>query len=217
MTNFVQDKVGIEMDMRKTKPADLSPPSEKGRKRRESILDVAEDILVEDGYGAFSSRGIADRLGIRLSNVQYYFPTRESILAAVFERSLNTAAAALTDSVHNSGLVPLVRFILADQQSSRSCRMFWELWALAARDEAAAEIKTHYYLAYQKALETAIAVDAPNSSAQQRKQRALLIMSLLEGVSLFRNTDRCLPDTGSRFDDTLMETILALARGHTEA
>ncbi|SDT97183.1 TetR/AcrR family transcriptional regulator [Halopseudomonas salegens] len=196
------------MQKHETKPARSIPVSEKGRKTRASILDVAENILIEEGYGELSSRGIADRLGIRLSNVQYYFPVRGSLLSGVFERALHAAQADLMASSDHRGLEPLVRYILTDQQSSRSCRLFWELWALAAKDEIAAGVKAAFYSAYQDALQAAIAVEVPDSSDQQRRHRALLIMSLLEGVSLFRDAD----GTGA-LDDSLVAAALALARG----
>ncbi|MBU2873593.1 TetR/AcrR family transcriptional regulator [Marinobacter salexigens] len=190
-----------------------TPLSPKGRKRREEILEAAGNILEEEGYAGFYTRSIAARLGIRLSNVQYYFPTRESLLEALFHHALEAAAMELEKPAQRGGLTPLIRFILADQQSPRSCRMFWELWAIAGREPEAYSVMSHYYIAYRDALATAIAMEAPQLESDMLKKRALLVMSLLEGVSLFRGERRKFSGVGQGFDDDIIQAVYALTLG----
>lgn len=55
----------------------------KGDARRETILAQARALLVEKGYDRFVLRDIAERVGVTLGNLQYYYPTRDDLLEAV--------------------------------------------------------------------------------------------------------------------------------------
>lgn len=158
----------------------------KGHERRLQILDAATQQLIDEGYAGFSARQVAERLGLRLSNVQYYFPTRDALLDALLARVLTDAMAEFGRNPADHDLATLVRFVLAGQTPD-ACRLFLELWALAARDSGARTAMDRFYLAYRKEIERAIATVAPAISAAERVRRAALIMALLEGVSLFRH------------------------------
>jgi AcrR family transcriptional regulator len=58
----------------------------KGRTRREDIIKAAVTVYGEAGYHGSSLREIAKRVGITHAGLLYYFPTKESLLAAVLER-----------------------------------------------------------------------------------------------------------------------------------
>jgi AcrR family transcriptional regulator len=63
-----------------------------------AILDAAEQIMVEDGYSAVTSRSVATRAGLHAGNVHYYFPTMDDLFIALLDRgadkSLERMAAA---------------------------------------------------------------------------------------------------------------------------
>lgn len=158
----------------------------KGQERRLQILDAATRQLTEEGYARFSIRQVADRLGLRLSNVQYYFPTRDALLMALLEGVLADASAQLHSDPTEHDLAAMVRFVLAGQTPG-ACLLFLELWALAARDAGARQAMDRFYVAYRKEVERAITKVVPHAGAAERKRRAALIMALLEGVSLFRH------------------------------
>lgn len=54
--------------------------------KRDEILDVAEALIRNAGFNAFSTRDIASAVGIKASSVHYYFPTKVDIGVAVTER-----------------------------------------------------------------------------------------------------------------------------------
>ena len=69
--------------------------SRKGSERRmgpmgsdnwHAMLDGAESVLREEGYGAFTSRRIADHLGIKQRLVYYYFKTMDDLIVEMFRR-----------------------------------------------------------------------------------------------------------------------------------
>jgi len=51
-----------------------------------AILDSAEDILREEGYGALTSRRIAERIGIKQRLIYYYFHTMDDLIVRTFRR-----------------------------------------------------------------------------------------------------------------------------------
>jgi TetR/AcrR family transcriptional regulator len=68
-------------------------------KNRAALLDAAEQIMVEDGYPAATSRRVAERAGLKHQLVHYYFHGMDELFAAAFrraaERGLRVQAEAL--------------------------------------------------------------------------------------------------------------------------
>src|SRR6185503_15270272 len=54
------------------------------KKRR--LLDATEEVMLEDGYAAVSSRSVAAAVGINAPLVHYYFPTIDDLFVAVLQR-----------------------------------------------------------------------------------------------------------------------------------
>ena len=59
-------------------------PTPKGNSTCDRIVAAARKKLVENGVDGFSLRELATSLDLKLSNVQYYFKTREALLLHVF-------------------------------------------------------------------------------------------------------------------------------------
>ncbi len=62
---------------------------------RALILEAAEQVMVDEGYAATSTRRVAARAGLKPSLVHYYFPTTDDLLIAVYRRSAEWANAEL--------------------------------------------------------------------------------------------------------------------------
>ncbi len=191
-------------------PAD-TPPSPKGRRRREAILDAAEALLIEEGAAGLSMRRLAEQLAIRLSNVQYYFPTPHAVIEALFERALASARTALEADVADD-LQSVVEYALGSQDSAANCRLFWELWALSARDAAVAQTLSRFYAAYRDAIEQCVQRLLPTLNPAARRRRAIMIMSLLEGLSLFRGHGRGGSGIGPALDRDVQAAVAVIAR-----
>lgn len=74
---------------------------------RHRILDVAEEILVSEGYAALSMRRIADTIEYAASSLYGYFESKEQILTAVLERTTGRLLEALAEANRTPG--PLTR------------------------------------------------------------------------------------------------------------
>lgn len=66
-------------------PAGLSDTA---RRRREEIMDAAEAVIAEHGIDELSLAKIESRADMSRGQLTYYFPKRESILLAVYDRML---------------------------------------------------------------------------------------------------------------------------------
>jgi len=67
----------------------------KGNSTSDRIVAAARKKLVENGVDGFSLRELATSLDLKLSNVQYYFKTREALLLHVFEREAAADVAVI--------------------------------------------------------------------------------------------------------------------------
>lgn len=56
-------------------------------KTRKMILDVAEDIMLESGYAAVTSRKIAARAEVSFQLVHYYFKSMDDLFVEILRRS----------------------------------------------------------------------------------------------------------------------------------
>ncbi len=54
---------------------------------RTSLLEAADNILIEEGAHAISARRVAERAGLKPQLVHYYFQTMDDLLIAVFRRA----------------------------------------------------------------------------------------------------------------------------------
>ncbi len=55
-------------------------------KNRGVLLDAAEQLMLEEGYAAVTSRRLAERAGLKPQLVHYYFRTMDDLFLAMFRR-----------------------------------------------------------------------------------------------------------------------------------
>lgn len=163
----------------------------KGRKRVDEILDAATAVLVEEGYAQLTTRKIAARVGIRLSNVQYYFPTKRTLLQALVERSIETYYEVLQTKVATGSKTPKAQllysidYVLSNHEKPEVARLFKELWALASHDKDAARVMDGFYAKWCKMATNLVRELNPKISRRKAERRAILIIGLVDGHLLF--------------------------------
>src|SRR5437773_1158292 len=64
------------------------PDSAVARRRREEIVAAAAEIIASEGLHRLSLARIERRVGMSRGQLTYYFPAKEAILLAVFDRML---------------------------------------------------------------------------------------------------------------------------------
>jgi len=97
-------------------------------KSRTALLDAAEQIMLEQGYAAVSSRRIAERADLKPQLVHYYFRTMDDLFLAAFRRRAEIGLEHLTTAL-DSGEPLRVLWAFGDDPTSTALNM--EFVALA--------------------------------------------------------------------------------------
>src|SRR5215470_5238625 len=71
--------------------------------KRDEILDVAERMIRSAGYNAFSTRDVAEAVGIKAASVHYHFPTKAELGVAVTRRYTDRFLQKLGDPTKVKG------------------------------------------------------------------------------------------------------------------
>src|SRR4051794_19472740 len=164
----------------------------KGQQRATEILRAAHAVLVEDGYAALTTRKVAERVGVRQSNVQYYFPAKVDLVRALFEDSMARTARVVAERFAAGRVSPEARLLggidhfLETHHSREEQRFLRELWALAAHDPEVAGVMNQFYRRWVDLTARNLVLINPALDRGRAQRRALLIMSVVDGLSLFR-------------------------------
>ncbi|WP_228566094.1 TetR/AcrR family transcriptional regulator [Nocardia sp. SYP-A9097] len=91
---------------------------------RRSVLDATIDALVESGFSAITTTGVAHRAGVSIGAVLHHFPTKSDLLCA-----------AVAHSVERS--VEEYREVMADPDPAvdrvdAAIELLWSMYAIAA-------------------------------------------------------------------------------------
>ena len=70
-----------------------APPLRQGVNGREQILDAAAEMFSEHGYGAASTRKIAEAVGVKQASLYYHFASKQDILANLLAGTVRPSLA----------------------------------------------------------------------------------------------------------------------------
>jgi AcrR family transcriptional regulator len=116
---------------------------------RTALLDATEQLMLDSGYAAVSSRRVAAVAGVRPALVHYYFRTMDDLFLAVFRRRAE------------QGLAQQQRALQSDQP-------LWALWEVSRDPRGAALTMEFAALAnHRPAVRTEITTAAERIRAQQ--------------------------------------------------
>lgn len=165
--------------------------SGKGQHTALAILLAAEQLVVDEGYHNFSLRKVAAAADLTLGNLQYYFPSKDSLLKAMLDNCIDRYLTKFEDIRAAAGKDPQAQFvgliteILRDLNSKRTTVFFPEVWSLANHDDHATEFMDAMYDSYRLVLIEVIALLNPTLSSTQQRRLAIFISSSIEGHTMF--------------------------------
>jgi AcrR family transcriptional regulator len=70
------------------------PKRERGKQRVAALIDAGAELFAEKGYGATTMTEIASRAGAAIGSLYQFFPSKEALAEALFNRFAERAAAA---------------------------------------------------------------------------------------------------------------------------
>jgi AcrR family transcriptional regulator len=75
-------------------PAAKEPKRERGKQRVAALIDAGAELFAEKGYEATTMTEIASRAGAAIGSLYQFFPSKEALAEALFNRFAERAAAA---------------------------------------------------------------------------------------------------------------------------
>ncbi|MCV7399867.1 TetR/AcrR family transcriptional regulator [Mycobacterium fragae] len=120
-------------------------------KNRGVLLDAAEQLMLEEGYAAVTSRRVAEKAALKPQLVHYYFRTMDDLFLAAFRRRAEEG-------------------LRVQAQALQSPQPLWALWRFSTDTAATAVTMEFVALAnHRKALKAEIAYYAERFREEQRK------------------------------------------------
>ncbi|MBN3817673.1 TetR/AcrR family transcriptional regulator [Paraburkholderia sp. Se-20369] len=179
-----------------------------GLRTRNTIVQVAEKLLLDGGTLEFSQRAVAVAAGISVSNLQYYFPTRSAVLRAVIapviESYLNELKQAIdNDTSPHATLDALMKRSLRDAKDIKYTTLFRHFLSFAATDLECAQLYEEWYDTLSRDLAKLIRAVNPACSAAESRQIASLLIALADGLALQYGTGRDVQPPEARYLETV--------------
>ena len=126
-------------------------------KNRGVLLDAAEQLMLEEGYAAVTSRRVAEKAALKPQLVHYYFRTMDDLFLAAFRRRAEEG-------------------LEAQAQVLRARQPLWALWRFSIDPAATAITMEFIALAnHRKALKAEIAYYAERFREEQRKALSMVL------------------------------------------
>jgi AcrR family transcriptional regulator len=186
------------------------PPTEGSAmsERKQQILQLAIEIIADEGYGSLSMRALARASGMKLGALQYHFKTSEEMLRTLvgyIAESYRRFFEPLMNKEAPLGIREIVTFILDDEAGDTlySDRLWPQLWAMQQVEPLVSDLVEEIYATYVSTLEDAL----KTAGSLAPRAEALFLMSLLEGATLFMGVGRRWEGDAKAFGDTVQEFI----------
>lgn len=163
---------------------------------REFILETARTLMIDQGVGAITIRGVARAAGMSPGNLGYHFASYDELLHNLMEwvlaPYLQTFAFIRTNAEDDpiSGLRAVISYVLDDLRLKDTTMFFPELWVLANRNQRAAVYMQELYDTYMQVLEDIVAAARPDLTLEDHQVLALFICTSIEGQTVFVGFER---------------------------
>ena len=172
------------------------PPKETARR----IVEAARAVLMNKGYAQFSMRNVAAEAGMRLANVQYYFPTRSDLVRALMQDTQERYQAAYRECLLKTPpdarqrCEAILEFNLNDVANPETRRFFTQMWALLDTLEAQfGHLLNEFYEMVVAAWSARVAEVDRSCPAGEARRRATLLAAMIEGLVVVRGAHSSSP------------------------
>lgn len=194
----------------------------KGDRTRRVILQAAHDLLLEHGYAALTLRGVATACNLRMGNLTYHFPSRESLVSALFDAIIRGYEDAFAEIMADQKLPPVARLmdvcrlIMDDIGTRRTTRLFPELWALSNRDPFVADRMYEMYDRARAAIVSAVRCAYPGAHERSVDLTSIFITSAMEGMSIFAGYGKPYQDDRAEIAEIALDAFLHASQAHAD-
>jgi len=155
------------------------------------VLRAAIRLFIKAGGSGFTTRGVAKEAGLSLGAVQYFFRTRDQLMAAMLDQFLSDYRSAydrLAEQLPFNGearLMGALEYLVADAWRPDARRFFFNLCALSCHNAFVARLFNEVYAHHRRRIAGFIGAARPNLTEQQCYDFALEVAALLEGLMVY--------------------------------
>lgn len=188
------------------------------RTRKAEIVETARRILIEEGHHRLTLRNVAENVGIKLASLQYYFPNKSDLITALMDLeketylSLVESLLGTDDSLaSDKAVAATLDRVFAEYQDERSLSFNEQLWALSVGEPQSMDQYMNGYLDIWDSAVEMIGRFDPESTDDERRSRAALIIAIVDGLETFLRAEklrRRLPETMKETVSTLIKSIV---------
>jgi AcrR family transcriptional regulator len=169
---------------------------------RSRILHAAAAAIAERGWGAVSTRDIAERAGVNNALIHYYFGTRQQLLRAAaidaILRDLQAPGEILARAPSlAAGLRDVVLWIRGYGAASEGARLFAETMLESTRDDMLRAALGGAAAAFRALLATRLAAEDAAPAGVSANGAAVLLAAALDGLLLHYILDPALDLAGA--------------------
>lgn len=163
----------------------------KGQVRLASILDAARAVFMGAGYAGFTMRKVAQRAGISIGNLSYYYRTKEDLLRDLIEHVIGGYLDIFSRVRGAAGQSPekqlesVVEYWIEDLGNPDTTAFFPELWAMGNHDDHVAAMVDRLYARVREPLDELIPLINPACSKTDARELALFMCAAMEGLTVF--------------------------------
>ena len=160
----------------------------KGQKRRQQIIDAAKQALIEGGANSLVLRDVADQIGITHGNLQYYFPTKNDLLIAIFDQAVekyteSMRVAVSETSTRKGRLDAIIDAGIAELKAPETA--LWRMMmSLADHNPDMASILKKENDLYEEVVAEELKLISPDLTIQRRRHIARIIHAILDGLGI---------------------------------
>ena len=176
--------------------------------RKLQILQTAIKIIADSGYGSLTMRALARESGIKLGALQYHFRTRDVMLRALvayIQAEYKKNFELMRLDVNSLDINDLLTFLQTDPVGGlfQEDRLWPQLWGMMLVEPLVADLVDDLYREYIQILEKSL----ERSGSAAPHAEALLIMSMVEGTTLFVGKDRPWSDENTTVFELVREFV----------
>jgi AcrR family transcriptional regulator len=154
---------------------------------KQRIIEAAMDVIAERGCDQMTFDNVAKKLGVSKGAIYWYFKRKEDLITAVLEKFQADFERTTFESYYNRPIDELFsmifdRFSLTDD---RQRAIFFEMFALAARNSEVRHATREYYNGLVATFEEAIMKEKKQHFIQTQADPhtlALLMVALYSGL-----------------------------------
>ena len=161
--------------------------------RKVEILRAAIELIADEGYGSLSMRALARASGMKLGALQYHFRTWDALLVALvayIESEIIAAFESGVGELEQADVRDMVEFMLDEHVGTSDGlfgdRLWAQLWAMEQVEPLISDLLEEVYAKFLALLEAKLV----ERGAADPRAEALVLLSMVEGVSLFAANGR---------------------------